>query len=85
MTRALALTALAATFAMAQPAAAMDCGAMHDQYASAITKMSHVSAEKRAAMHRMALSGYDHCMAGDTFSAQRFFEMLAKESRGGKG
>jgi hypothetical protein len=76
------LYAAVATVALAAPAAAqMNCGAMLDKYSADIGKMANVSSEKRAAMHRMVLQGYDHCMAGDEFNAKKFFEMLEKDRR----
>lgn len=68
--------------AVATPAAAMDCGAMLDSHMDAVGKMSKTSAEKRAAMRRMALQGYDYCMAGDTFTAEKFFKMLMERGGG---
>jgi hypothetical protein len=68
--------------AMATPAsAAMNCGATHDKHATDITKMSGANADKRAALHRMALAGYDHCMAGDEFNAMKFFDMIEKQRK----
>jgi hypothetical protein len=76
------LYAAIATMVLAAPAAAqMNCGAMLDKYSADIGKMANVSSEKRAAMHRMVLQGYDHCMAGDEFNAKKFFEMLEKDRR----
>lgn len=56
--------------------AAMDCGKMLDEHAAVIGKMAKASAEKRAALTRMALTGYDSCMAGDTLNAEKFFKMI---------
>lgn len=61
-------------------AAAMDCGKMLDSHTTEITKMSKASAEKRAALTRMALSGYDSCMAGDMLNAEKFFKMIMDTS-----
>jgi hypothetical protein len=61
-------------------AAAMECGAMLDSHTTHITKMSKASSEKRAALTRMALSGYDSCMAGDMLNAEKFFKMIMDTS-----
>ena len=61
-------------------AAAMDCGKMLDTHTAAITKMAKASPEKRAALTRMALSGYDSCMVGDMFSAEKFFKMIMENA-----
>jgi len=58
------------------PALAMDCGNMLDQSSERISKMSKASAEKRAALRRMAMTGYDHCMAGDTLNAEKYWKMI---------
>lgn len=74
------LAAAALMTVLAAPAfAAMDCGGMLDKHSDMIGKMTKSSAEKRAALRRMALSGYDTCMAGDEFNATKFFEMIARE------
>ncbi len=57
-------------------AAGMDCGKMLDSHTVEITKMSKASSEKRAALTRMAMSGYDSCMAGDMINAEKFFKMI---------
>jgi hypothetical protein len=57
-------------------AAAMDCGKMLDSHTVEITKMTKASSEKRAALTRMAMNGYDSCMAGDMFNAEKFFKMI---------
>lgn len=67
--------ALVATVILAAPASAMDCGKMLDQARSEISKMSKATAEKRAALTRMAVSGYDSCLAGDMLNAEKFFKM----------
>ena len=68
--------------ALASPAAAaMNCGEMLTKYSTMLGKMDSVGAERRAAMHRMVINGYDYCMAGDEFNARKFFEMLEKERR----
>ena len=69
--------AVAASIVFAQPAfAAMDCGGGMDKSVSSIMKMTAASAEKRAALHRMALRGYDACMAGDEVNAKTFWDMI---------
>ncbi len=73
-----AFAALAASVVLTQPAfAAMDCGGNLDKHTSSIMKMSAATPEKRAALQRMALRGYDHCMAGDEQSAEQFWKMIA--------
>ena len=57
-------------------AAAMDCSKMLNSHTAEIAKMETASPEKRAALTRMALSGYDSCMAGDMFNAEKFFKMI---------
>ena len=57
-------------------AAAMDCGKMLDSHTSEITKMTKASAEKRAALTRMAISGNDSCIAGDMVNAEKLFKMI---------
>lgn len=69
---ALALMAVCATPA----AAAMDCGKMLDSHTGEIMKMSKASPEKKAALQRMALAGYDSCVAGDMINAEKFFKMI---------
>lgn len=69
--------AMVSAMLLAQPAfAAMDCGASLDQHTSMIMKMSQASPEKRAALQRMALRGYDHCVAGDEVNAKALFSMV---------
>jgi hypothetical protein len=76
------LGAAVVILAMANPAAAaMNCGEMLNKASSDLGKMDHISSEKRAAMHRMVVQGYDYCMAGDEFNARKFFEMLEKDRR----
>jgi hypothetical protein len=76
------IIATAVVTALASPAAAaMNCGDMLSKASSDLGKMDHISSEKRAAMHRMVVQGYDYCMAGDEFNARKFFEMLEKDRR----
>lgn len=60
-------------------AAAMDCGAMLDKHTAEINKMTKASPEKRAALMRMSLSGYDSCQAGDMLNAEKFFKMVMSQ------
>lgn len=77
------LVAIGTMLALVTPAsAAMDCGKMLDSHTTEITKMAKASPEKRAALTRMAISGYDSCMAGDMFSAEKFFKMIMENSPG---
>lgn len=72
------VAAVTATIVLAQPAsAAMDCGASLDKHMSSVMKMTQATPEKRAALHRMTLAGYDHCMAGDEINAKAFWDMVA--------
>jgi hypothetical protein len=73
----------AALLTCATPAAAaMDCGKMLDSHTAEINKMTKAAPEKRAALTRMAVSGYDSCMAGDMFSAEKFFKMIMDNAGG---
>ena len=66
--------------ALAAPAqAAMNCGSMLEDHSSMISKMTKASMEKRAALRRMAMRGYDYCMAGDELNATKFFDMISRE------
>lgn len=79
MTKKLVLAALVIG-ALAAPAhAAMNCGGMLDEHSEKISKMTKANAEKRAALRRMAMQGYDHCMAGDELNATKFFEMISRD------
>ena len=75
----IASTLAAAVFASA-PAYAMNCGGELDRHVGLIMKMTKSSADKRAALHRMALNGYDYCMAGDAFNGAKLFEMIANQA-----
>ena len=82
----LPIFALAFTL-VASTAQAADCGGELDSLAKAISGHLTMSPEKKAAMLRMATSGYDHCMAGDTkhSGATRDMIMLQiKEHLGGR-
>ncbi len=72
----LAAGALGAILLFAMPASAMDCGKMLDSHTGEIMKMTKASSEKKAALQRMALQGYDSCVAGDMISAEKFFKMI---------
>jgi hypothetical protein len=76
MSKTLAVALATLVVCVTPAAAAMDCGKMLDTHTAEISKMEKVSSEKRAALTRMAISGYDSCMAGDTFSAEKFFKMI---------
>ena len=81
---ALALTFLTPALTTASQAA--DCGKVLDDLTKAVSGHLTMSPEKKASMLRMAMSGYDHCMAGDTKHSGDIRELLMKqfrESRGG--
>ena len=61
-------------------AAAMDCGKMLESHSSEIVKMSKNTAEKRMALTRMAVAGYDACMAGDMLNAEKYFKMIMENA-----
>ena len=68
------LGALGALILCVSPAAAaMDCAKMLNSHTGEIAKMEKASPEKRAALTRMALSGYDACMTGDLSNAEKLF------------
>jgi len=77
----IAILALALVPLATAPALAMDCGSMLETHSDMISKMTKASAEKRAALRRMAMSGYDNCVAGDTFNAEKFFKMIENSSK----
>jgi hypothetical protein len=69
--------ALVLTIAAITPAAAaMDCGKMLDSHTLEITKMAKAAPEKKASLTRMAVQGYDACVAGDMLNAEKFFKMI---------
>jgi hypothetical protein len=68
--------AFGAVLLFVTPAAAMDCGAMLNSHTAEINKMTKATPEKRAALTRMALAGYDNCLAGDKSSAEKLFKMI---------
>lgn len=76
MSKTLAAAFGALVLCVTPAAAAMDCGKMLDSHTAEITKMTKASTEKRAALTRMALSGYDSCVAGDLSSAEKIFKMI---------
>ena len=68
-------------------AQAADCGAVLDELTKAISGHLTMSPEKKASMLRMTMSGYDHCMAGDTKHSGNVRDMIMtqiKESLGGR-
>lgn len=78
----LASTALAIT-----PAHAEGCSTTIDDISKAISGQLNMSADKKASMLRMALSGYDYCMVGDAKSSDSIRAMLMtqlRENLGGK-
>jgi hypothetical protein len=83
--RALALT-ISLTLA-GSSAQAADCGAVLDELTRAVSGNLTMSGDKKAAMLRMATSGYDHCMSGDTKHSGNVRDMIMtqiKESLGGR-
>lgn len=78
--KALLIAAGFATMFSTAAFAQMDCDKMVD---ASVTKLSSMkaSAGKRAALARMIATGYDYCMAGDEFSAEKFFKMLEESAR----
>lgn len=82
MTRSARLAALMAVImalsagVVSRPALAMECGPMLDKASAAVSAMASASPEKRAALRRMAMTGYDHCMAGDVSAAEKVFAMV---------
>ena len=82
----LAIFALAFTL-VASTAQAADCGGELDSLAKAVSSHLTMPPEQKAAMLRMATSGYDHCMAGDTTHAgatrDRIMQQV-KEHLGGR-
>ena len=83
----LALIAALAFTAFAPAANAAECGAVLDELTKAVSGNLTMSPERKASMLRMAMSGYDHCMAGDTKSSGNIRDMLMtqiKESLGGR-
>jgi hypothetical protein len=68
-------------------AQAADCGAVLDELTRAVSGHLTMSGDKKASMLRMAMSGYDHCMAGDTKHSGNVRDMVMqqlKESLGGR-
>ncbi len=83
----LALSAALALAVLAPAAHAADCGPVFDELTKVITGHLTMSPEKKASMMRMAMSSYDHCMAGDTKHSGEIRDMLMsqlKESLGGR-
>jgi hypothetical protein len=68
-------------------AQAAECGAVVDELTKAISGHLTMSHEKKVSMLRMTLSGYDHCMSGDTKHSGNVRDMIMtqiKESLGGR-
>jgi hypothetical protein len=65
-----------AVLALTAPASAMNCGAVLDDITKAISGHLNLSGDEKASRMRLALSGYDSCMAGDTKSAGNIRDML---------
>ena len=83
----IAVCALIALTTLAPAAKAADCGAVLDELTKAVSGHLTMSSEKKAAMLRMATSGYDHCMSGNTKYSGEIRDMLMtqiKESLGGR-
>ena len=81
------LSALALLALLAGPASAASCEADLTDINKAISGQLNMSEGHRAAMMRMALSSYDHCMSGDTKSSGNIRDMLMtqlRENLGGK-
>ena len=68
MSKIFASAALAATLltpVLAPAAHAADCNKVIDDLSQAISGNLNISGDKKAAMMRMAVISYDHCMVGD--------------------
>lgn len=81
------LGALAVIVLLAGPASAASCEVELTDINKAISGQLNMSEGHRAAMMRMALSSYDHCMSGDTKSSGNIRDMLMtqlRENLGGK-
>ncbi len=70
-----------AVFMAAPSAKAADCGAVVDELSKAISGHLTMSPERKVAMLRMATSGYDHCMSGNTKYSAEIREMLMTQIR----
>jgi len=78
------LVAGIALAALATPAAA-SCEQEFDALSKAISGPVTMEAGHRAAMMRMALSGYDHCMAGDAKSFAGIRDQIMEQIRSSLG
>ncbi len=81
------VVALASATVAVTPARADGCSAVIDDISKAISGQLNMSADKKASMLRMALSGYDYCMVGDAKSSDSIRAMLMtqlRENLGGK-
>lgn len=72
--------AVAALGLLAVPASA-GCEQEFDALTKAISGPVTMEAGHRAAMMRMALSGYDHCMSGDAASAAGIRDQIMRQIR----
>lgn len=74
-------------FTSSVSAQAASCGADLDELTRAVSGHVTMSSEKKASMLRMAMSGYDYCMAGDTKHSGNVRDMIMaqiKASLGGR-
>jgi hypothetical protein len=81
------LAAIFTLVALAGPATAANCEQDFDAITKAISGPLTMEGGHRAAMMRMALSGYDHCMSGDSKSSANIQDTLMRQLRenlGGK-
>lgn len=62
-------------------ASAADCNVIINDLSKAISGNLNMSGDKKASMLRMAVSSYDHCMAGDTKASGDIQAMLMKQLR----
>ena len=72
------------TFATAAPVFA-GCEEEIDALSKAISGPVTMAAGHRAAMMRMAVQGYDHCMAGDTKSSEGIRDQIMAQIRANLG
>jgi hypothetical protein len=75
------LTLLAVTAMSGTAFAAMDCDKSLESAMSKIAAMQTHGA-KRASLARMMATGYDYCVAGDEFNAEKFFKMSQANTPG---
>jgi hypothetical protein len=80
-----ACAALIATAALAPAAQAAECGVVLDELAKAISGHLTMAPEKKASMLRVAMSGYDSCMAGDSTSSAATRDMIMKQIKASLG